>query len=211
MKTLRLILLPTLVTLAVSAMRLTGEVQGWVHSQSGGALHLLGISWLPFAFGPLFAVLLVRDGSRPRLRAAWPWGLIALGLLAAAVMWRFGPLLSATDSDETWAMLRSSVVVLVAIAVALAASKALVWPRLAWTLLCYAIPARVAVVAITWLAKHMEWETHYTKFGPPGMERDMGTTLVSASIAQLGFWTPYTIIAGFVFGAMIGRRGREAA
>ena len=65
-----------------------------------------------------------------------------------------------------------------------------VWHRLAWTLLLYAIPARVTVVAFTWLAKQNGWDTHYTKFGPAGIERPMGETIAAASLAQLGFWIP---------------------
>ncbi|HEB53038.1 MAG TPA: hypothetical protein ENI87_07285 [bacterium] len=83
---------------------------------------------------------------------------------------------------------------------------AVLWPRLAWTLLLYAAPSRALVVGITWLAKQQGWDTHYTKFGPTGIERDMAETLLSATLAQSGFWTPFTIVCGCVIGAWFGAK-----
>ena len=206
MKTWNLILWPLLITLAVSIARITGEVQGWITQQSGGAGFWLGISWLPFVFGGYFGLRLSRAGSRPRLSPAWLYALLAFGLLVATVLWRFGPLLEADPSDETIALLRVSVLIITSIAITLAIAMAFVWPRLVWILFCYALPTRLVVVALTWLAKQQGWHTHYTKFGPTGIEVDMSTTLVSATIAQCGFWIPFTILAGTLVGTWFGRR-----
>ena len=63
------------------------------------------------------------------------------------------------------------------------------------------------MLAFTWLAKLQGWDTHYTKFGPPGIERDsMAETMTSAAIAQLGFWVPFTMIGGMVAGGLVARR-----
>ena len=68
---------------------------------------------------------------------------------------------------------------------------------------------------LTWLAKHEGWDTHYTKFGPAGIERDLPGTLVSASIAQFGFWIPLTILGGTLAGtlavSLFDRRSPEPA
>lgn len=205
MSTLRLILWPFLITALVSLARLVAEVQGWVSPQSGGALNPLGISWLAFVFGGYFAFRLARAGSKPRKRPAWPWCIAAILAIMASVAWQFGPLLDADQSDETFQRVRSAVLVLATIAITLAVIVTVVWPRLALTMLCYAIPTRALVIGITWLAKHNDWTTHYTKFGPPGIELDMANTLLSATIAQVGFWIPWTMIAGSALGSFFGR------
>ena len=60
--------------------------------------------------------------------------------------------------------------------------------------------------ALTWLAKSEGWNTHYTKFGPQGFERDLPSTLASASLAQLGMWVPLTVVFGCVVGTLFARR-----
>ena len=37
--------------------------------------------------------------------------------------------------------------------------------------------ARIGVVAQAWFAKTNGWNTHYTKFGPAGIERPMDDTM----------------------------------
>ncbi len=69
---------PSLLTLAVSVARLTGEVQGYITAQSGGAFAMLGTTWLVFVFGAWFGIRLARDGSAPLRRPAWLWSLIPL-------------------------------------------------------------------------------------------------------------------------------------
>ena len=80
------------------------------------------------------------------------------------------------------------------------------WWRLAAALICYAVPVRVTIIALTAVAKQMECETHYTKFGPGGEEFDLATTLTTASIAQLGFWVPFAVVCGFATGSFFSRR-----
>ena len=207
--TLRLILWPSLLTLAVNCARLTAEVQGWVTAATGGRLAWLGISWLMFVFGAWFGWRLRRAGAPTRVAYAPVWPTFAVACLIGAIMWQFGPLVEADQSDKTFAQLRQAVLVLVGIATALALTMFAIWPRLAWTMLCYAIPARATVVALTWLAKSQGWDTHYTKFGPPGIERDMTDTMISASVAQGGFWVPFTIVAGTFAGSWFGRHQRR--
>lgn len=206
MNTFRLILWPTLITAAVSTARLIAEVQGIVPPQSGGALNPLGISWLAIVFGAWFGFRLRRNGSHPRVPRAALWGILAFVALAGSIVWQFAPLRDLPANEETFAQVRTAVVTLIAIAGTLAIAMFVVWPRLAWTMLCYAIPARLLVIGFTWLAKQQQWDTHYTKFGPSGIERDMHDTVVGASIAQGGFWVSYTIIAGFLIGGFFGKR-----
>ena len=59
----------SLITLAVTLLRLVlelGRAPGWLASaEGGGGRALIGIAWLPFVFGPLFALRL-----RPQVESA---------------------------------------------------------------------------------------------------------------------------------------------
>src|SRR5574337_2123095 len=58
----RLILVPSLITLAVTIVRLVGELQHWsppfFNASAGGGAAVVGIVWLPIIFGPYFALKL---------------------------------------------------------------------------------------------------------------------------------------------------------
>lgn len=204
--TLRLVLWPLVLTTAISLARLVGERQGWISPRSGGALHPLGISWLAFVFGAWFAVRLRRAGSAPGVAAARLVATLTLLGLAAAVAWQFGPFVGQTAADASFDHLRRAVLVLVALASAAAAMTFAVWPRLAWTMLCYALPTRLGVFLITWFAKVQGYDTHYVKFGPPGIERDLPDTLLATALAQGGFWVPFTVVCGVALGVWFARR-----
>ena len=213
--TFRLILIPTLLTLLVNVLRLVGEVNGWFPNASGGAFHFLGIFWFGLAFALWFAYRLRRAGSGPRVARPWLWSLLSLLPIVVA----FGataPGLMELEADEAgYAALRfSGICVSIAAYVAMAV-QFVVWPRLAWTLLCYAIPARLTVVAITWIAETKEgapsnWDTHYTKFGPKGWDRDMENTMAAASLMQLGFWVGVTVVFGTLLGGLFFGRKRPS-
>ena len=79
-----LILVPAVITLAITLLRLAGELGHWSHilfnAAAGGGMAIVGISWLPFIFGPYFAVKLVHAGHGPA--SAWKtFGLTALGFV----------------------------------------------------------------------------------------------------------------------------------
>ena len=208
--TLRLVLWPSLLTLVLSCVRLAGEVLGWLPATSGGALHPLGIGWGMLVFGGWFGWRLARGGSAPRVARAWAWAwpLVALSTIVATVVLMFGPLREAAPSEANFVLLRGGVLTIAAVALAGATTMFMVWPRLAWTLLVYGLLARATVVAMTWLAKTNAWNTHYTKFGPSGFERDLEDTLVGASLAQFGVWVPLTIVAGTLAGVCCAGRRR---
>lgn len=208
---LRLILWPSLLTLGISVARLVAEVQGWLTSASGGRLLPLGITWCVFVFGAWFGWRLSRAGAGPRLRKPWAFALVALLAAIGTAAFLFRPLVAADQSEATFERVRHAVLVIAAVAASGALLMFVVWPRLAWTLLLYALPARGTVVALTWLAKHQGWDTHYTKFGPPGIERDMAGTIESACFAQFGFWVPFTILGGVFAGCLFAKRSPGAA
>ncbi len=165
---------------------------------------MLGISWLVFIFGAWFAWRLSKQGSRPALRRAALWALIPMIALVLAVMLGFGNIDQTDQSDAAYESLRSTVGIIVILALIAAAFCFVIWPRLAFTMLLYALPARLTVLAITYLAKQQDWDTHYTKFGPGGIEREMGETMYAASVAQMGFWVCFTVVGGVLVGTIVG-------
>jgi hypothetical protein len=199
----RLILWPSALTLLLSLARLVGEVQGWLPPTSGGALHPLGITWCIFVFGAWFGWRLQRAGAGPRVRRPWLWALLAFLALAGVVAWQFRPFVGTAADPTIFPQLRRAVIVIVSVAVPLGAAMFVLWPRLAWTMLLYGLGARATVVVLTIVAKQQGWTTHYTKFGPGGIERDMTDTLVSAAFAQLGGWVPITILGGVLAGSLV--------
>ncbi|MCA8955554.1 MAG: hypothetical protein KDC87_05740 [Planctomycetes bacterium] len=199
-----LLLWPLLVTIVLSCLRLAAEVKGMVTANSGGSGSPFGIVWLVFVFGAWFGLRLARAGSRPRIRPGWLWSMLAACGLVAAVLWAFQQVSFTDQSDAAYEVLRGAVLRVVLVAVGLTVALSFVWPRLSWTLLLYGLGARLTVVALTCLAKVQGWNTHYTKFGPAGIERGFGETMLSAGIAQLGIWVPFTVIAGGAVGSMVG-------
>jgi hypothetical protein len=92
-----LILVPAVITLAVTVLRLMGELQNWspglFNKSAGGGGSLIGISWLIPVFGVYFALKLVRLGHAPA-SAARAFGLVflALAVNAAALYLAMGVL-----------------------------------------------------------------------------------------------------------------------
>jgi hypothetical protein len=82
-----MVLWPAVVTLAVTLLRLAGELRGWSRyffdPATGGGGALVGIVWLPFLFGPWFAWKLVQEGKPPK--SAWKAAGLALGGAALTI------------------------------------------------------------------------------------------------------------------------------
>src|SRR5215472_16345787 len=80
----KLITVPALITLAITILRLVGELQHWpapwVSNAAGGGFAIMGISWLPLIFGPYFAWTLAAAGEGPA-SSGKAIGMSALGLV----------------------------------------------------------------------------------------------------------------------------------
>src|SRR2546426_11779070 len=83
-----LILTPALITLAVTLLRLVGELQHWsprfFSREAGGAGAIIGIVWLVPIFGIYFATRLNQAGHGPTSRGR------AIGFALAALVVEFG-------------------------------------------------------------------------------------------------------------------------
>ena len=201
-----LILIPALISLAVTILRLAGELghwsEEWFTTDTQGVIPkglawVVGITWLAVPFGIYFAVKLARDGRGPSgsIRSI---GYGVLGVIVAAASLFF--LIPALELE-----LRPRLV-LVWSAMAVAALIQLVaWPALFKTLLAYGLAARIPVVVVMFLAMRGDWGTHYDYVGmPPQFQMSLLPRFFWLGFfPQLIFWVGFTILAGSLSGSMV--------
>ncbi|MFB3921807.1 MAG: hypothetical protein ACE145_08795 [Terriglobia bacterium] len=206
--TVRLILIPGLITLGVTILRLVGELQDWPEPffsrDAGGGLAIVGISWLPVIFGIYFAWKLVKSGVGPTsLGKAFGYTALALVVLVAGLV-LFG-----------LSQFRGPMLALGCLLIAASALVPLLgWPALTKTLIAYGYAARIPVVIIMFFALRDKWGTHYD--GPPPNFPEMGFLskyFVLGVLPQLIGWIAFTVIVGMLFGSIAasvaGRRASE--
>ncbi len=209
---LRMILVPAMISLAVTLLRLAGELGDWsgrwFSKETAGTVPsglgwVVGITWLAIPFGVYFGLRLHAIGRPPRslLKAGM---LAALGILVAYGFGFFVP-------DVGFPRLLIFVWLYMALA---AAVQYFGWPDLFRALLLYGYAARIPVVIVMFLAMLNNWGTHYDYVGmPPRFSMDfVPRFLWLAFFPQLTFWVGYTIVvgtfAGVVAVAIARRRSR---
>jgi hypothetical protein len=194
----RLIVVPAIITLAVTLLRLFGELMRWspllFKRETGGLGALVGIVWLVPVFAIYFALKLVHAGLGPRrVGAAFGWSALAIVVYAAA-----GPIAALVH--------RGPVVMISLFAVSSTAAVVIAWkgwPELARTLLAYGLAARIPVALLMLVALFADWGTHYEK-GPPDFPA-MGvvaTWFWIGLVPQLTLWVGFTVVVGVLFGAL---------
>lgn len=205
----RLILVPALITLGVTFLRLTGELMRWSPAffsrEAGGAGALVGIVWLVPVFGIYFALKLTHLGQGPKgVATVLGHAFLALLLLpAAAIASRmFGIELGTPGGIAIFAV--------ASLLAAVVAGRG--WPALGRTLFAYGLAARVPVALLMLVAILGEWGTHYEK-GAPGFPT-MGAFarwFWIGLVPQLTFWVGFTIVVGAIFGGLAVARPQRAA
>lgn len=205
----RLITIPAVITLAVTILRLVGELQQWSRTwfnpEAGGGGALVGIVWLVPVFGVYFALKL-SGAARGPSRLGKALGYTALGMMIAylgvRVTYRAEPLFP------------GSAVVGYALMVGAPFLLYLAWPALFKTLLAYAYAARIPVAIVMFFAIRGSWGTHYD--AAPGYPPEAGfwrKYLELAVLPQLIFWMAFTVLIGALFGVTVTailRRHRPA-
>ena len=197
--TARLIFVPVLVSVAITLLRLTGELlawsESWYNPQAGGFGALVGITWLAPAFGVYFAIHLSRRGQAPT-----NWGkAILLAFLGIILLFGGVVLQAPIYTRNVWL----SLVFIWTIGALAASIQYSSWPSLFKTLLAYGLAARIPVVLIMFLAMWGQWGTHYDA-APAGFP-EMGWFFKFAWLGllpQLLFWVSFTIVAGMFFGIL---------
>lgn len=208
----KLILVPAVITLAVTLLRLVGELLHWspmlFNPAPGGGGAIVGIAWLVPIFGIYFAMKLAGAGELPRSAAAAIGYALLGGLLLPAVGFAAVKL---GVGQQSVAMLL--VFVAGSIVGALIALRG--WPALGRTLFAYGLAARIPVAIVMLLAILGDWGTHYDVV-PPGLPA-MGPIqkwLLIGLLPQMTIWIWYTIAVGALFGGVyvaLTRRARRPA
>jgi hypothetical protein len=197
MTTKRLILVPALISLGITLLRLTGELLRWsptlFNRDAGGPGALIGIVWLVPILGVYFAVRLNRAGQGPSSKGK----AIGAALLGVAT---FVLLYNATRLGPSGPIRLVLLNLASAVAGALAASG---WPALGLTELAYGLAARVPVAIVMLLAMAGNWGTHY-ELGPPGLPELslMPKWLLIGLMPQLVFWIGFTVVLGSLCGSL---------
>ena len=194
----RLILVPSVVTLVITLLRLSGELRNWsptlFNPSAGGGGALVGITWLVLIFGVYFALKLSSEGKGPA-SAGRSAGMAVFGLLLLVG----GGFVAAAPQVNIPGKL---VIGLLLFAVA-AALQFKTWPTLSKALLAYGYAARIPVVIVSFFAIRGNWGTHYDAL-PPGLpETNFWTRyLQTVVVPQLIFWIAFTVVVGTLFGSI---------
>ena len=209
----KLILVPAVITLAITLLRLVGELQGWSPAlfsrEAGGGGAVVGISWLVPVFGAWFGWKLAKAGGSPgRIGPALLVAVLAFALMPGV---GFGAVKAANLSQESFVTFGLFVVLAFAgLALGLRA-----WPALGRVLVQYALAARVPVILVMLVAMLGNWGTHYDVAPPnfPAMST-LAKWFVIGVVPQLSVWIWFTVVGGMIFGllaaAVAGRRPAAA-
>jgi len=208
----KLIVVPSVITLAVTLLRLVGELMHWsptlFSAAAGGGGAIVGIAWLVPVFGIYFALKLAAAGESPSgAGPAIGYPLLGFALLPAV---GFAATQLGMSSQSNAAFALFVILSLVGAAVAFRG-----WPALGRTLLAYGLAARVPVVIVMLFAILGSWGTHYD--APPPNFPEMSPIarwFLTGVLPQLTIWIWFTMAVGALFGgialAVTGRARRTA-
>ena len=204
----RLVLVPALITLGVTLLRLAGELgsgpSALFNKAAGGGGALIGIVWLIPIFGFYFGHRLARDVGRPagvgRVLAFMAGSIAVLAAFVAgafqfpigSVPWVLGLTLGPWVSVM---LVRKG------------------WPALGNTLIAYGLAARIPVALVMLAAILGNWGTHYDV--PPPNFPPMGPWakwFAIGLVPQLTLWIGVTAILGSLGAAVaLASTARAAA
>ncbi len=203
----KLILVPAMIALSITIIRLLGELGGGssalFNRAAGGGGALVGIVWLVPIFGAYFAVKLAGGGHEP-VSAGRVVGFSVLGLGAGSVI--MGLTVALTGDPNVSLSLPAAALQQVGLGIAALVAILIqrnVWPAFFRTMLSYAFASRIPVVIVMFLAMMGEWGTHY-ELGPPGYP-EMGFLtefVLIAVMPQLTFWIMFTVVVGSLVGGV---------
>lgn len=209
----RLIAIPAIISLAVTILRVVGELKHWPKpwfaTAAGGGGAIVGISWLPIVFGPYFALKLADAGE----------GAASIG---KAIGFAFGALLVLVGGGFLFGSTANHPNLLTLLGLALMLASAFV-PGMAWrslgiTLVAYAFAARVPVLIVMYFAMSGNggagWGTHYDAVPPSLLHMTVLKRFLYAGVLpQMTLWIGWTAVIGSILGTLtiaILRRKKEA-
>lgn len=201
-----MVLVPTVITLMVTILRLVGELQGWdptlFSTEAGGGRALVGIVWLVPLFGFWFGWRLQRSGGGPRPGRVAVTYLVAIAVLAGGGFLLHQAEMVVFPGEDTGSEFRGMPYLLALMAVGTVIAF-MAWGRLTLTLLVYGFLARIPVVVVTYFDVMQGWGTHYGAL-PPAVTSVEGMELfVALSTPQLTVWPlAFTPIVGGLMGCL---------
>jgi hypothetical protein len=203
----QLIYVPAIVTLAITILRLVGELahwsKTWFNLEQGGPWSIVGIVWLVPIFGVYFALRLAGAGEGPP-RVGHAIGHALLG----ALVFVFGFYLFQAKIQNM-----TGVIVMWTLAAVGAALQFPTWKALFKVMLAYGYAARISVAIVMFMATWGGWQSHYTAPVPPGDSRLVAWVLFGF-MPQPVWWVSFTIVVGSLFGTVavaLLPRGSQAA
>ncbi len=197
----RLIMVPALIALAITIIRLVGELTegsaALFNRAPGGGGAVVGIVWLVPIFGVYFAVKLVGQGFGPASAGkviGLAVGGLVIGMVILALVFSLtgDPNASVSFGGAIGQQLGAAIATLV---VVLILRKG--WPAFFQTMLSYAFASRIPVLIVMLIAMLGDWGTHY-ELGPPGYP-EMGVLtkfILIALFPQMTFWIMFTMVVG---------------
>ncbi|MEO8359150.1 MAG: hypothetical protein ABI672_03890 [Vicinamibacteria bacterium] len=201
------IFIPAIVTLAITLVRLVGELMQWspvfFSRAGGGAGAIIGIVWLVPILGIYFALKLRNTGERPK-SVGKAFGLVVLAFVLTIAVSVLGAAMGINPLQG-----------IVVTCLALFASILVVkpgWPALARLLWSYGLAARIPVILVMLVAILADWGTHYD-VAPPGFPalNPIIKWLLIGVFPQITLWMGFTVVVGMLFGvitiAVAGKKG----
>ncbi len=208
----RLIAVPAIISLAVTLLRLAGELNHWsprwFSTDTGGILPygmswLIGITWLAIPFGIFFALKLRAAGSCPVSSGkSVLLGLAGVLIVLAGSFYR-PPISFPTVLIYIWLVMSLAALI-----------QYSGWPDLFKVTLAYGFAARIPVVIVMFLALRGHWGTHYDYTGMPARFQMpfWPEFFWLAFFPQLVFWVAFTILVGTFSGSLASLfKGRPKA
>src|SRR5215469_3307785 len=191
----RLIVVPAVISIAVTALRLVGELLHWpkplVNSDVCGKA-ILGVVWLVPIFGIYFAVKLFHAGNAPQ-RFVWPMVLV-ISALALKLAGTF--LMESHGMTYVPRLSMNFIVTLIGLVL-----SAVAWPTLSKALLVYGYLSRIPVAIVQYLAMRGHWGTHYDALDPGFPPIGFWPTFLRVSfVPNIFFMEAYTVIVGVLVG-----------
>ena len=191
----RLVLIPTLLTLGVTLLRLIGELHGWPSPWFNKDNGLVGITqFLPELFGIYFAWRLWKAGLRTNHTSR----AFALGLLGVAL----NEVVEGAVFPHFNMSIFTMLLMLWAVAVLSAVLQYIGWPALFKALTLYGLGARIPVVIIMFFALHGHWGTHYDYLSGPSKLDFWPRFFWFVFFEELIYWVSFTVAVGALAGSV---------
>ncbi len=204
-----MILIPGIITLAVTLLRLIGELRQWnktfFSNAIGGGYAVVGISWLAVIFAIYFALRLRKtDQALQRKGKAIGLSFLALVLFVGGTFIMFK---ESGGLQSTGLLVLSLVIVTASIFV-----MRLGWAAYWKIMIAYALAARIPILIVMYFAMQRNWGTHYDAVPPTEAFPTFASKFAQlALVPQIFFWIPYTVILCGLIGVIVAAIGKGPA